>query len=430
MKLQEIFDSYKENIMPTYTKAPLIFVKGKGSRLWDIHNKQYLDFFPGWGVGNLGHCHPKVMQAVRDQISKLIFIPNNYHHIPQAKLAKELIFWNYPGKVFFCNSGAEANEGAIKLSRKFGASTTLSANGERTHLTSFKVCSEPIEGQSRTIGKGRYEIITFQGSFHGRTLAALAATGQKKYQEGFEPLPEGFKTVKFNDIEEVKKAITDKTAAIMLELIQGEGGINAARQDFVLALRKICDEKNLLLIIDEVQTGVGRTGKLFCYQHYGITPDVMTLAKALGGGLPIGVMIVKKEIADILQPGTHASTFGGGPVICKAALAVLRAIQKEKLLANTQEMGEYLFSKINGLKDKYSIIKDVRGLGLMLGMELGIEGKMIVTKCQESGLLINCTHDKVLRLMPALNITKKEIDKAVAILEKAIRDVSMAGKQS
>ncbi len=390
MKLQEIFDSYNSYIMPTYTKTPLVFVKGKGSRLWDIHNKQYLDFFPGWGVGNLGHCHPKVMQAVRDQISKLIFIPNNYYHIPQAKLAKELIFWNYPGKVFFCNSGAEANEGAIKLSRKFG--------------------------------RGRYEIITFEDSFHGRTLAALAATGQKKYQEGFKPLPEGFKAVKFNDIEEVKKAITDKTVGIMLELIQGEGGINIAKKDFVLALRKICDEKNLLLIIDEVQTGIGRTGKLFCYQHYGVTPDIMTLAKALAGGLPIGVMVVKKEIADMLQPGTHASTFGGGPVICKAGLAVLRAIQKEKLLANSQEMGEYLFSKINGLKDKYSIIKDVRGLGLMLGMELEIEGKAVVAKCRELGLLINCTHDKVLRLMPALNITKKEIDKAAAILEKAIRD--------
>ena len=384
MKLEEVFDSYKENIMPTYSKVPLIFVKGKGSRLWDIHNKVYLDFFPGWGVGNLGHCHPKVMQAVRDQISKLIFIPNNYYHVPQAKLARELVYRTYPSKVFFCNSGAEANEGAIKLARKFG--------------------------------KGRYEIISFENSFHGRTLACIAATGQKKYQEGFQPLPEGFKIVKFNDMEALKQAINNKTVAIIIELIQGEGGINVATPDFVKSLRKICDEKNLLLIIDEIQTGVGRTGKLFCYQHYGITPDILTLAKALAGGLPIGAMVVKKEIADILGPGMHASTFGGGPVICRSALSVLRAIQKEKLLANTLEKSEYLFLKLNKLKNKYAIIKEVRGRGLMAGVELNIEGKTIVEKCIERGLLINCTQEKVLRLMPALNVTKKEIDKAIGIL--------------
>lgn len=389
MKLKEIFDSYKDYIMPTYTKMPLVFVKGKGSRLWDIHNKVYLDFFPGWGVGNLGHCHHKVIAAVRDQVSKLIFIPNNYYHILQAKLAKEIIYWSYPAKVFFCNSGAEANEAAIKFSRKFG--------------------------------QGRYEIITFENSFHGRTLAALAATGQKKYQSGFEPLPQGFKTVKFNDIQAVKDAITEKTVAIMLELIQGEGGINVADKDFVLELRKICDEKKMLLIIDEVQTGMGRTAKLFCYQHYTILPDIMTLAKALGGGLPIAVMVAKKEIADILGPGMHASTFGGSPLVCKAALAVLKAIQEEKLLTNTQKMSDYLFARLNELKNKYSLIKDIRGLGLMAGMELNIEGKAIVEKCIEKGLLINCTHDKVLRLMPALNVTKKEIDKAVGILDNVLK---------
>ena len=389
MKQEEIFQTYKDCILPTYTKVPLIFVKGKGSRLWDINNTAYLDFFPGWGVGNLGHCHPKVMSAVRNQISKLIFIPNNYYHIPQAKLAKELVYWTHPAKVFFCNSGAEANEGAIKLSRKFG--------------------------------KGRYEIITFENSFHGRTLATVAATGQKKYQQGFEPLPEGFRIVKFNDLPAVRNAVSDKTVGIMLELIQGEGGINVASKEFVTGLKKLCEEKNLLLIVDEVQTGVGRTGKLFCYQHYGITPDIMTLAKALGGGLPIGMMVVKKEISDTLGPGMHASTFGGGPVICSAALAVLRAIQKEKLLANAQEMGEYLFLKLNELKNKYSVIKEVRGIGLMVGVELNIEGKAIVEKCIEKKLLINCTHDKVLRLMPAINITKKEIDKGVVILDEVLR---------
>jgi acetylornithine/N-succinyldiaminopimelate aminotransferase len=408
VKLDQVFESYKNYILPTYTKTPLVFVKGKGSRLWDIHNKEYLDFFPGWGVGNLGHCHPKVMSAVRDQISKLIFIPNNYYHIPQAKLAKEIIYWTYPGKVFFCNSGAEANETAIKLARKFGTSTTLAADGE----------------QSRAIGQGRYEIITFDNSFHGRTLACLAATGQKKYQEGFAPLPEGFKVVRFNDLEDVGKAITDKTVGIMLELIQGEGGINVAEKDFVSGLRRICDERKLLLIADEVQTGIGRTGKLFCYKHYGITPDIMTLAKALGGGLPIGVTVVKKEISDTLGPGTHASTFGGGPVICRAGLAVLEAVQKEKLLANAEKMGGYLFGRLNEFKAKYGLVKEVRGMGLMAGVELNIPGKPIVEKCIEKGLLINCTHDKVLRLMPALNITKKEIDKAINILNAVLESTN------
>lgn len=398
MKLQEVFDSYKENIMPTYTKVPLVFVKGKGSKLWDIHNKVYLDFFPGWGVGNLGHCHPKVMQAIRDQVSKLIFIPNNYYHIPQAKLAEQIVYWSYPAKVFFCNSGAEANEAAIKLSRKFGAANTAG-------------------------GLNRYEIISFENSFHGRTLAALAATGQKKYQNGFEPLPAGFKTVKFNDIEEVEKAITEKTIAVMLELIQGEGGINIAEKDFLADLRKLCDERDLLFIIDEVQTGIGRTGKMFCHQHYGIKPDVMTLAKALGGGLPIGVMVVKKEIADLLGPGMHASTFGGSPVVCKAALAVLNSVQKEKLLKNCKDMGDYFLAKLNALKDRCKLIRQVRGLGLMLGVELEIEGKPIVEKCVERGLLINCTHEKVLRLMPALNITKKEIDRALSVLEDVMKDM-------
>ncbi len=391
MKIEEIFDAYKECIMPTYTKYPLIFVKGKASRLWDIHDKVYLDFFPGWGVCNLGHCHPKVTQAVREQAGKLIFIPNNYYHPNQAKLAKEMVYWSFPSKVFFCNSGAEANEAAIKFSRKYG--------------------------------KGRFEIITFENSFHGRTLAALAATGQKKYQSGFEPLPEGFRIVKFNDLQAVKDALSSKTVAVMLELIQGEGGINVAQKDFVVGLRKLCDENNLLLIFDEVQTGIGRTGKLFCYQHYGVIPDIMTLAKGLGGGLPIGAMLVKKEISDTLSPGMHASTFGGGPVICKAALAVLKAIQKEKLLTKAQRAGEYLFLKLNELKKKFTVIKEVRGIGLMAGLELAVEGKQVVDKCLEKGVLINCTHTSVLRFMPALNITKKEIDKALAVLTAVLEEI-------
>ena len=390
--MEEIFKSYADFIIPSYTKTPLIFVKGKKSYLWDVQGKKYLDFFPGWGAGNLGHCHPKVLSAVRDQIAKLIFVPNNYYNVPQAKLARELNFWaKNDFKAFFCNSGAEANEAAIKISRKFG--------------------------------QGRFEIITFLDSFHGRTLAALSATGQEKYQQGFAPLVEGFKAVKFNDLEAVKAAITGKTVAIMLELIQGEGGINIAGKDFILGLRKLCDEKKMLLIIDEVQTGVGRTGKMFAWQNYGVIPDIFTLAKSLAGGLPIGVTMARKEIADLLTPGTHASTFGGGPVICKAALAVLIAVQDEKLLSNANKAGEYLLAKLKKLQEKYPFIKDVRGLGLMCGLELDREGKPIVEACIKLGLLINCTHTSVLRIMPALGVSKKEIDKAVAILEKVLKEV-------
>lgn len=389
MKKQEIFDSYRDYILPTYTRFNVIFVKGKGSRLWDIDGKEYLDFFPGWGVSNPGHCHPFVLSAVRDQVGKLIHIPNNLYHPQQAKLAKEIIYWSFDGKVFFCNSGAEANEAAIKFARAYG--------------------------------KGRYEIITFENSFHGRTLAALTATGQDKYKKGFAPLVEGFKIVEFNNLNAVKNAISDKTVAIMLELIQGEGGINVADKNFVLALRKLCDEKDLLLILDEVQTGMGRTGKMFGFQNFGIEPDIMTLAKALGGGLPIGAMVVKREISDTLGPGTHASTFGGSPLVCKAALGVFKAIQKEKMLTNVNKMSGYIFGKLEELKKKYSFIVDVRGMGFMFGVELNIEGKPIVEKALEKGLLINCTHEKVLRLMPALNVTKKQIDKAIDILETVLK---------
>lgn len=376
--------------MPTYTRLPLIFVKGKGMKLVDIDGKEYLDFFPGWGVSSLGHCHPDVVSAVRDQVDKLIHLPNNYLSIQQAKLAKEIIRHSFAGKVFFANSGAEANEAAVKLTRAYG--------------------------------KGRYEIISFENSFHGRTLAALTMTGQSKYQEGFQPLPEGFKNVAYNDRDALKKALSDKTAGIIIELVQGEGGINVADKDFVLFLRKLCDEKKMLLIVDEVQTGLGRTGKMFAYEHYGITPDIITLAKALGGGLPIGAMVTAKEIADTLGPGRHASTFGGSPLVCKASLGVFKALREEKMIANAREMGEYLKKRLSELADKYSLIKEVRGLGLMIGIELNTAGKPVVDECIKRGLLINCTHEKVLRLMPALNVTGKQIDKAIRILDAVLAD--------
>lgn len=393
MKKQEIFNDYDKYILSTYTRIPAIFVKGKGMTLIDIDGKKYLDFFPGWGVNNVGHCHPKVMAAVRDQIGKLIHIPNNLYHPHQAKLAKEIIRNAFPGKVFFCNSGAEAAEGAIKFARVYG-------RGER------------------------YEIITTLNSFHGRTMGALSATGQKKYQEGFAPLLEGFKSVPFNDINAMKSAITDKTVAVMLELIQGEGGINIATQEYVKDIRRICDERDMLLIFDEVQTGMGRTGEMFAFKHFGVAPDLMTLAKALGGGLPIGALVVKESMASTLKPGMHASTFGGGPVICKAALGVFKAITADKMLKNVKVMGPYLLGKLNGLKEKFDCILQVRGLGLMVGVELNINGKSVVEECFRRGLIINCTQGKVLRIMPALNVTKKQIDKAAGILEKAFAVVT------
>lgn len=389
MKKQDIIKNSEKYILSTYTRSLPIFVKGKGMTLTDIDGKKYLDFFPGWGVNNVGHCHPKVMSAVRDQISKLIHIPNNFYIINQVKLAKEIIRCSFPGKVFFCNSGAEGCEAAIKFSRAYG-------KGERN------------------------EIITMNKSFHGRTLGALAATGQLKYQQGFEPLPKGFKTVDFNDINAIKKAISDKTIAIMLELVQGEGGINIASQKYVDELRSICDEKDILLIFDEVQTGLGRTGAMFAFNNYNVQPDLMVLAKGLGGGLPIGALVAKNEIANTFKPGMHASTFGGSPLVTKAALGTFKAIHNDKMIKNTKLMSKYILDSLERLKDKFKCIINIRGLGLMIGIELNIEGKNIFEECLNNGLIINCTQGNILRLMPALNVTKKQADKAIRILDKAL----------
>lgn len=393
MKAEEIFQAYNDFILTTYTRIPAIFVKGKGSVLVDIHGKKYLDFFPGWGVNNVGHCHPKVMGAVREQIGKLIHIPNNLYNPHQAKLAKELIRMAFDGKIFFCNSGTESVEAAIKFARAWG------------------------EGR-------KFEIITTMNSFHGRTMGALAATGQGKHQNGFAPLLSGFKYVPFNDIAALKAAISDKTAAIMIELIQGEGGINIATKEYVEAIRGICDEKKVLLILDEVQTGMGRTGEIFGFKHYGIIPDIMCLAKALGGGLPIGAMIVKKELAGVFKPGMHGSTFAGSPLVCKAALGVIKAIYAEKMMKNVKAQGPYLVSLLEELKSKYDIIKEVRGLGLMIGVELTIDGTAIFKECFNRGLIINCTQGNVLRIMPALNVTRRQINKAMHILDGAIAHVA------
>lgn len=393
MKNHLTISNYEQFVLNTYTKTPGVFVKGKGSVLTDINGKKYLDFFPGWGVNNVGHCHPKVMAAVRDQVSKLIHIPNNFYHPNQSKLAKEIARNSFPSKVFFCNSGAEAIESAIKFARMYGKND-------------------------------RYEIITMNNSFHGRTLGAMTATGQAKYKEGFGPLPSGFKSVPFNQIDALKAAITEKTVAVILELIQGEGGVNIAKDDYIKSVAKLCIDKDILLIFDEVQTGMGRTGEMFAYKNYGIKPDIMVLAKALGGGLPIGAMVVKNSIADTFKPGMHASTFGGSPLVCKAALGTFKAILSDKMLKNTKVLGPYILKQLNILKEKYSCIEDIRGMGLMIGIQLNIEGAQVYKECFHNGLIINCTQGNILRFMPALNVTKKQADKALHILDKSIKKIT------
>lgn len=394
MKTEEIIDLTNNYIIPTYRRIPVAFKEGSGVRLRDMEGKEYLDFVAGLAVNTLGYSHPVLVRAISEQAGSIIHTSNLYHIQPQAILARMLSELSFGGKAFFCNSGAEANEAAIKLARRFG----------------------------REGGKERYEIITMTGSFHGRTLTTLTATGQTKYQEGFDPLPEGFKYAVFNDLDSVREVITPKTCAIMTELIQGEGGVNVAREDFAKGLRQLCDKDNLLLIIDEVQTGLGRTGRMFAYEDYSLTPDIVTLAKGLAGGVPIGAMIARAQIADYLSPGSHASTFGGNFLSCQAALTTLNVIIKENLSKKAEELGGYLLGRLNLLKEAYPFIKEVRGKGLMVGMELDIEGKGIVEDCLKRGLLINCTVEYVLRFLPPLVVSKEDIDLAIKILSQALEN--------
>lgn len=396
MNTKEIIELEKEYIMQTYKRFPVCFVKGKDFKLWDINGKEYVDMFGGLAVANVGHCNYKVVCAIRNQARKLIHVSNLYYTLPQIKLAKMLSEISFSGKCFFANSGAEANEAAIKLARKYS-----------------KV----------KFGNNRFNIITMRGSFHGRTLATVTATAQEKFHKDFEPLMQGFKYVPFNDIEAVKNAIDNTICAIMVEPIQGEGGINIPKDNYLIELKKLCDENKLLLILDEVQTGFGRTGKMFAYQHYNIEPDIMSLAKALGGGLSIGAIIAKKEVADVFDYGTHASTFGGNPVACSAGIAVIKIIKNEKLINNAEILGEYLLNKLLDLKKKYAVsIVDVRGKGFMLGVELNFPGNEIVDECLKRGLVINCTVDKVLRFLPPLTITKRYIDKSIKILDGVLNE--------
>ena len=387
-KIKSLYDKY---VLGTYKKNPMAIVRGKGSWVWDAEGKKYLDFFPGWGVNALGHCPVRVARAVAAQARRLVHMPNNYYNERQGELAQWIAQKSFGGKSFFCNSGAEANEAAIKLARKWGST------------------------------RGRFEIVTAFHSFHGRTLGALTATGQEKYHQGFAPLPAGFHYVPFGDMQALRAAVNDTTAAIMLEPIQGEGGIRVAGAKYFQALRAFCDEKDILLMLDEVQTGMGRTGKFFAYQHYGIKPDVMTLAKALGGGVAIGAMVADAKLDGVLVPGNHASTFGGNPLACAAAIAAFETIVKEKLLARALRMGNLLAGKLRALAKKFSVIREVRGLGLMLGVELNKEdGSGIVASAMDKGLLINCTSGNVLRFMPSMRVTKEEIDNAMVLFEEAL----------
>lgn len=391
MNNQSIIDLNTKYLCTTYARFPVAFVRGQGCRLWDADGKEYLDFFASLAVMNLGQCHPAVVKAVYDQVSTLTHVSNLHHTIPQARLAELLCTNSFADKVFFCNSGAEANEAAIKLARKYG-------------------------GDKRD---GRYEIVTTLGSFHGRTMAAISATGQEKVRQGFAPHLEGFRYVPFDDLAAMEAAISERTIAIMVEPIQGEGGVNTPRPGYLKELRDLCDRNGLLLILDEVQTGMGRTGKLFAYEHDEITPDIMTLAKALGGGLPIGAMVASGAVAESFNLGSHGSTFGGNAVACAAGIAVVDTLLGG-VLENCRLMGEYFFNKLLSLKEKFSFIKEVRGRGLIIGAELDRDGSAIVDACLKEGLLINCTVGKVLRFIPPLIVTKAEIDEGFAIMEKVL----------
>jgi len=397
MDSQTLMMLSEKYVANTYARYPVLLVKGKGTRVWDLEGEEYLDFVSGLAVCNLGHCHPKVVKAIQDQAEKLIHVSNFYYIEPQIQLASLLCKHSFADKVFFCNSGAEANEGAMKLARKYAKEKT---------------------------GRDRYEIITMERSFHGRTLATLTATAQEKFHKGYEPLMPGFKYVPFNDIQAVSNAIDSKTCAVMLEPIQGEGGVNCPSEGYLKTLREICDEKELLLIFDEVQVGMGRTGKLFAYEHDGIEPDLLTLAKSLAGGVPIGALLIKKGVADSFRPGDHASTFGGNPLATAAGVAAFTTILEEGMLENCQKMGDYFLSQLEAIQKKFPFVKEVRGKGLILGMELKMDGSSIVKEMLRRKILINCTMGNVLRFLPPLIVIKEEVDRVIKALEEVFEGIS------
>jgi len=391
MTTQETIELFDKYVIANYGRLPRVITKGEGCYLYDSDGNKILDMFPGWAVSGLGHCHPKVVEALRKQAGELLHIDNTFYSEPQGILAKLLSERAFGGKCFFCNSGAEANEAALKLARLHTA-------------------------------QEKYKFITAEGSFHGRTFATVTATAQPKYHEGFLPLLPGFTYVPFNDIEALESAFSDEIAAVMVEPIQGEGGINVATAEYIETIRRLCDENGAVMILDEVQTGIGRTGKWFGYQHFDVEPDIITMAKALGGGVAIGAMMAKEEIAASLVPGKHASTFGGNSLACAAGVAVIEAIEEGNLLENAAELGQYAKGKLEQLKQKHFIIDSVRGIGLMIGIELTSPGNDIVDKCLQKGLRINCTSGTVLRFMPAMIATKDQIDQAIEILDAVLSE--------
>ncbi len=388
----ETIAQFNRYVIGNYRRYPVCLVRGEGSWIWDAEGNRYLDFFPGWGCNLLGHCPPRIVEAVREQVGQLIHVPNTWYMEAQGAFAEALSVRSFGGQAFFCNSGAEANEAAIKLARVHGHAS------------------------------GRYKIVTMEDGFHGRTYAALTATAQPKYHAGFEPMVPGFSYVPFNDIPAVESVIDSQTAAVMVEPIQGEGGVNVPSPDYLPRLRALCDQHGVLLILDEVQTGLGRTGKWFAYQHSNIQPDILTCAKALAGGVAAGVMLAKTEVAEIFKPGMHASTFGGNPIACRAGLAAVETIEQEGLLERGHAVGERFRGHFEAIRQaRPDLVGDIRVAGVMIGLDLTCDASPIVAECLERRLLINATHGHVIRLLPALNLSDDLIDEGCSILADVLK---------
>ncbi|MBI3332579.1 MAG: aspartate aminotransferase family protein [Candidatus Omnitrophica bacterium] len=395
MTTRQIAALYQRYAIPVYNRLGIAAARGSGSWIWDQEGRRYLDMFPGWGTNALGHCHPKVVKAVQAQVKRLIHVPNTFYHEPQARLAEALVKSSFAGKAFFSNSGAESVEAAIKLARRYGH-------------------------------PDRWEIITMEGSFHGRTLAAMAATGQPKHKKWFEPIPPGFRHVPFNDAGALRSALRPETVAVMVELIQGEGGVHVADQEYVRSLRRICDQRKLLLIFDEISTGMGRTGTLFAFQQYRVLPDILLLAKPAAGGLPIGILIADKRISDLWEKASHATTFGGNPLVTAAGLATLQVIRGQRLAERARRQGRLFTRMLTALKKRHPMIREVRGKGLMIGIELDRPGAPVVQAALKKGLLLNCTQEKVLRMYPALTVSRRELDLALKLLDESFEEVARA----
>ena len=397
----EVMKRADQVMAATYKRFPVAFEKGSGCKLWDTEGRVYTDFVAGIAVCNLGHAHPSIHGAVAQQAETLLHVSNLYYTLPQVELASWLVENSFADRVFFGNSGAEANEAAIKLARRY-----------------FKERGEAH----------RFRIITMERSFHGRTLATLSATGQEKIRKGYDPILEGFDFVPFNDAAALRSTIGFATCAVMLEPVQGEGGVRCPDENYLKTVRQICNETGSLMILDEIQTGMGRTGQLFAYQHFGVEPDIMTLAKALANGLPIGAMLAKEEIAAAFGPGSHASTFGGTPIVTAAALEVCKILAEDNIIANGRKAGNYFKDKLYELKDRHAVVEDVRGMGLLLGMKLKIDGSPLVTRCMEKGFLINCIQDNILRFIPPLVISTSEIDELVECLDTILAEAATSGR--